>query len=292
MNAMGTTENDVVAEAGSTPATVALPASERTLDPATIAVESTRFVVGFATLVGEGLVALLERYGIPAEDLFEGGSGPEHPDPDFQPSDALLVAVCAALGLVEVPAGSPAPRRRVLTGALFDMPDLTAKLAGDLRRRTARVRGLAQRMSRLGPVELRVRRAQELLDRWHEVGSAEIDASRQYATAVLDGSVRLGMGWIVDNLDLNRILAGLELTDVIVESTGGVTERTLESVRSQAVGADGLVERIVARVLRRDPGRFPKGPPALAGIPEAPEGENGTEAGQTSPGSNGTEPGE
>lgn len=292
MNAMKTTQDDGVAEAGDVPAPVAPPASERTLDPATIAVESTRLAVGFAALVGKGFVTLLERYGIPAENLFEDGSGPGHSDPDLQPADTLLVAMCAVLGLVEAPPDSPAPRRRVLTGALFDMPDLTAKLAENLRRRTAPVRTVAQRVARLGPVEPRVRRAQELLDRWHELGSDELEASRKYASAVLDGGVRLGMGWIVDNLDLNRILANLELTDVIVESTGGVTERTLESVRSQAVGADGLIERIVARVLRRDASQFPKGPPGLTGIPEAPDEEDGPEFGQASQGSNGSEPGE
>ncbi|MCC7078545.1 MAG: hypothetical protein IT198_15600 [Acidimicrobiia bacterium] len=271
------------------PTSVAPPARDRTLSPAEIAVESARLVIGLAALVGSGFVALLERYGIPEAELHPDG-GPPPPalaDGDPTATDAVRLAVHGLLGLVRSPADSSAPRRNVLAGFALDLPGMASRLRTGTRRRAAPVFGLAARAAAFGPVAARVERTQAVLDRWHTVGSREMEANRQYAAAVLDAGARLGMDWIVDNLnldliiknlDLNRILADLELTDIIVESTGGVTERTLESVRSQAVGADGLVDRLVGRTLRRRTRDAPKGPALLVGDPGATgtAGDNGS----------------
>jgi hypothetical protein len=282
------------------PTSVAPPARNRVLTPHEMGVEATRLAVGFAALVGSGFVRLLEGYGIPEDDLFDTPEAENRraaEDDARAPSagDAISVAVASMLGLLSAPEG-PAPKRRSFAGFLFDAPAVVSSVRGNVREATAPVRRIAAMVSSLGPAKARIDAAQATLDRWHRIGNSEIEASRQYAAAVIDGGARLGMDWIVDNLnlnliiknlDLNRIINNLELTDVIVESTGGVTERTLESVRSQAVGADGLVERIVSRILRREIDALPDGPGLLVEPVEVQTA--GTDTGDSA-GTNGAEP--
>ena len=84
------------------------------------------------------------------------------------------------------------------------------------------------------------------------------------------GSVDLDA--LLEGVDLNELLAGLdidalmsntELGGIIARSTSGVASEALDVVRSQGVGMDGFINRLVNRALGRDPAELPPGPPLL-----------------------------
>ncbi len=92
---------------------------------------------------------------------------------------------------------------------------------------------------------------------------------------------------LLEGVDLNELLAGLdidalmsktELGGIIARSTSGVASEALDVVRSQGVGMDGFINRLVNRALGRDPAELPPGPPLLIdgrrALPPAP-GEPG-----------------
>lgn len=74
---------------------------------------------------------------------------------------------------------------------------------------------------------------------------------------------------VLTNLDLgsivNEVLGDMEMSSVVMQATGGMTGEVLGEVRNRSADGDALVERIVAKVLRR---RVAELPPA-----SRPEGE-------------------
>jgi len=70
---------------------------------------------------------------------------------------------------------------------------------------------------------------------------------------------RVDLDAIVDRLDLvglaNRVIDGIDLPEIIRESTGSVTGDLVRGVRMQGIEADQAVAGLVARLLRRRPGR-------------------------------------
>jgi hypothetical protein len=75
---------------------------------------------------------------------------------------------------------------------------------------------------------------------------------------------------VLTNLDLssivNEVLGEMEMSSVVMQATGGMTTEVLGEVRNRSADGDALVERIVAKVLRR---RLAELPP-----PSHPEGES------------------
>ncbi len=109
------------------------------------------------------------------------------------------------------------------------------------------------------------------IDLDHLLASIDLDAvlERIDLNALL-GSVDLDA--LLAGVDLNEVLAGLdidalmsetELGGIIARSTSGVASEALDVVRSQGVGMDGFINRLVNRTLGRDPAELPPGPPLL-----------------------------
>jgi hypothetical protein len=82
---------------------------------------------------------------------------------------------------------------------------------------------------------------------------------------------------VLADLDLpalvQQVIGEIEMSAVVLEATGGVTGEAVNKVRDQTVAADGLIERAVARVLRR---RLDSTPPlGLAAEPPVPSDDGG-----------------
>ncbi|MDZ7733027.1 MAG: hypothetical protein U5R31_07815 [Acidimicrobiia bacterium] len=104
---------------------------------------------------------------------------------------------------------------------------------------------------------------------WYRRGAEEEQEGAEVAVVSLKEMSDAGLGYVFDHLDLNTITAGfdinplienLELSDVILSSTGGIATEAIDNVRSQGVTVDDVLTRITNRLLRRDPDRVPKGP--------------------------------
>jgi hypothetical protein len=77
---------------------------------------------------------------------------------------------------------------------------------------------------------------------------------------------------VLDQLDLpalvNDVVGEMQMSSVVMQATGGITEDVLDQVRSRSADGDALVERIVAKVLRRKVAALP--PVGVATTEEAP----------------------
>lgn len=73
---------------------------------------------------------------------------------------------------------------------------------------------------------------------------------------------------VLSNLDMpslvNEVVGEMQMSSVVMKATGGMTGEVLGEVRNRSADGDALVERIVAKVLRR---RLAEVPPS-AGLPE------------------------
>ena len=72
---------------------------------------------------------------------------------------------------------------------------------------------------------------------------------------------RIDMNAVVAKIDVEDLVQRTELGAIIADSTSGVAQRLLDSIRAQAVSLDQVSNAIVDRVLRRDPGKTAAGPP-------------------------------
>lgn len=77
--------------------------------------------------------------------------------------------------------------------------------------------------------------------------------------AVLD---RIDINDVIGRIDMERVVAQTDLGAIIARSTGGIATEALDAARSGAVGLDQLIDRWVARRLRRKT-PAPLAPPAL-----------------------------
>lgn len=81
---------------------------------------------------------------------------------------------------------------------------------------------------------------------------------------------------VLADLDLpalvQQVVGEIQMSAVVLEATGGVTGEVVEEVRTRSAMADGVVERAVAKVLRR---RLADAPPM--GL--APQGDDGADLG-------------
>lgn len=95
---------------------------------------------------------------------------------------------------------------------------------------------------------------------------------------------RVGVDALLERVDWDRVLARVDLEaavrragvpEIVAESTGRMAGSALDLVRRQLVGLDILVDRIVARILRRDVSTQPVGPGDLATSGSRPDGRPG-----------------
>jgi hypothetical protein len=82
----------------------------------------------------------------------------------------------------------------------------------------------------------------------------EGDESREYAKSVIGSAAGAATDMAVEQtkkIDFDRISRDLELSRIVMQSTGGITGEAIDAVRAQAVGADALIDGVIAKVLRR-----------------------------------------
>ncbi len=72
---------------------------------------------------------------------------------------------------------------------------------------------------------------------------------------------RIDVNAVLERIDVDDLVQRTELGAIIADSTSGVAQRVLDSVRAQAVSLDQVSNAIVDRVLRRKPASTPTGPP-------------------------------
>ena len=68
---------------------------------------------------------------------------------------------------------------------------------------------------------------------------------------------------LIGNMDIDALVANTEIGSLVARSTSGVASEALDAVRSQGVGLDNFVARIVTRIIRREAAAAPDGPPLL-----------------------------
>ena len=88
---------------------------------------------------------------------------------------------------------------------------------------------------------------------------------------------RIDIEALVGRIDLNAVMAGVDVQELVANteiggllamSSSSVISTILDGLRGWVVRVDSLVGRLVNRLLRRDPGSLPVGPPRLVGPPE------------------------
>ena len=97
---------------------------------------------------------------------------------------------------------------------------------------------------------------------------------------------RIDIGRLLDRVDVNRIVSRVDVDavldtvdleaavrragvpEIVAESTGRVAGSALDLARRQLAGLDVVIDRIVTRLLRRDPAAQPIGPPKLVTGPK------------------------
>lgn len=98
-----------------------------------------------------------------------------------------------------------------------------------------------------------------------------LDLDGLVATVDLDAAAaRLDVDAVIERVDLiglaREIVAGIDLPEIIRDSTGAVASDTLREVRMQSITGDDAVARVVDRILH--PGRRSAPPPATPdGVP-------------------------
>jgi hypothetical protein len=89
-----------------------------------------------------------------------------------------------------------------------------------------------------------------------------VDVNRLLERIDIDALMsRIDVNEIVGKVDVEELVQRTELGAIIADSTSGVAQRVLDSIRAQAVGLDQVSNAIVFRLLRRDRSATPAGPP-------------------------------
>jgi hypothetical protein len=76
---------------------------------------------------------------------------------------------------------------------------------------------------------------------------------------------RVDINTIVSRIDVEQLVARTEIGGIVIQSTTGLFERALDTLRAQFVRLDQFTNRAVNRVLRRSQAELPLGPPRLVG---------------------------
>jgi hypothetical protein len=129
--------------------------------------------------------------------------------------------------------------------------------------------GLARTASRPPIVQRALRPFEDRLWHWNEVARREQTRNQAQAAALIPVIVQqvtenviaqidfvrvveqLPMDDIAGAIDVEAIVARIDLGGVIRESTANVTMETVDALRSQGIALDGWTERVVDRVLFR-----------------------------------------
>ncbi len=91
-----------------------------------------------------------------------------------------------------------------------------------------------------------------------------VDVDRLLARADVDATLdRVDVERLLKRVDIEDLVRRAGIPELIADSTGQVAGSALDLVRRQLVGVDVGLQRIVQRLLRRDPDALPQGPPLL-----------------------------
>ena len=89
-----------------------------------------------------------------------------------------------------------------------------------------------------------------------------IDVNQLLARIDIDALMaRVDVNELMAKVNVEELVQRTELGAIIADSTSGVAQRVLDSIRAQAVSLDQVSNGIVDRVLRRDRATTPAGPP-------------------------------
>jgi hypothetical protein len=264
------------------------------LTPAELVTESTRLAVGAVIATGRGLRAILEQAVAVVDEQATATAAATAPSTPAAATAADLAADQARSS--EPPAaGAVAPtattRPPVAAFRAPGPPDSvmgalpTAALGAGLHAQRRILSALADTHERYGPaldwmleapgVSAVYQRARANIFEWYRRGALEKERGTTLAVASLEEVSDDGLGYVFANLDLNTILRGfdinpllenLELSDVILSSTGGLATDALDNVRSQGVTVDDIIARISNRMFRRKPEKIPDGPNGPYGV--------------------------
>jgi hypothetical protein len=89
---------------------------------------------------------------------------------------------------------------------------------------------------------------------------------------------RVDLNQVLDRVDINAIVARINVEElvarteigyIVMQSTTGIFERALDTLRAQFVRLDQWTNRVVNRVLRRKPSDVPLAPPKLIDVDAA-----------------------
>lgn len=100
------------------------------------------------------------------------------------------------------------------------------------------------------------------------IGGVDVDAivDRLDLDAIMD---RVDVNEVVQRVDMDAIVEQTELGSIVARSTSGIATETLDVARTQAVGVDDVVARVVNRIMRRRATELPAGPERLVGPGDA-----------------------
>lgn len=205
--------------------------------------ETTRFLIGAGLLVGRGASQIIQRFGTADTDGTRRDSGATDP----------LATPLALAGVA----------RTLAIGATFEVERVLLDVADTVARSAAPAAGAVVRSPVVAPFS---RAIADRLTGWYARGAFEEQKSREYAGSALLGVTKLGTDFIVEYLDMDAIVQSLSLDDLILDSTGGITGELLDTVRSQAVTLDSVVDRVTAAVTRR---KIHEGPRSKAEVKAA-----------------------
>ncbi|MFO7779172.1 MAG: RDD family protein [Nitriliruptoraceae bacterium] len=93
---------------------------------------------------------------------------------------------------------------------------------------------------------------------------ARVDLDAVLARVDLDALVaRIDLDAVLETVDIEGLTRRAGIPELVAESTGQAANSALDLTRRQLVAVDVGLLRVVQRLLRRDPGTLPPGPPRL-----------------------------
>jgi hypothetical protein len=108
---------------------------------------------------------------------------------------------------------------------------------------------------------------------------ARIDIDALVRRIEMDDLVRrIDVNEVVQRVDVDAIVEETELGTIVARSTSGFASAALDAARTQTVGVDTRLSRAVNRVLHRNEGDSPVGPPLLIGDADGPGAAAGGDA--------------
>ena len=136
-----------------------------------------------------------------------------------------------------------------MLGLALEAEKRAAAMVDSMASRSAEV---ARSAARPAIVQRALRPVEDALWRWNEVARREQARNQAQASALIPVIVQqVPVNDIVASLDVEAIVARVDLGGVIRESTANLTMETVDAVRSQGISLDQWTSRVVDKMLFR-----------------------------------------